>query len=433
MFLQRTCYKARGRPMVAEKSQVGSWPGWALRYEELGQEVELLAPAALPSLFCSPVNVDECFVMSGPRLGRLVAEGRAAGGLASELSCNVQRHLAAGSDAELGLDWPEGLNWVRSVLGPPERVQVGGTGPQAAWAVSALGAPTIMSLGARTEEVVGVLPPTVMVCSDGSVLPVGEVAMSETTGCARHHILEFPLELPGCERVRERSQRLIVRFGPLEFGIDEEFLAMQPSLCRGAGGGLLAGLNAIPLRDGAGMHWVKAIARSWMDGELGFRHLELGDSSECEVLRSNVLSLRGLVSSVGLSLTEMWKIWGGSRDVSLAALDLAAALGCGSVVVHADHWSLCVHQEDPRRVIRRLMAGNLLAAVRAGSTAPQGILHVPEDATYSEDIPSAGRLKGGWRVDCCPAPHLRRPASTIGLGDTFTGGMLLAEALREHR
>ena len=28
-----------------------------------------------------------------------------------------------------------------------------------------------------------------------------------------------------------------------------------------------------------------------------------------------------------------------------------------------------------------------------------------------------------------PAPHLRRPTGTVGLGDTFVAGLLLAESL----
>jgi ADP-dependent phosphofructokinase/glucokinase len=48
---------------------------------------------------------------------------------------------------------------------------------------------------------------------------------------------------------------------------------------------------------------------------------------------------------------------------------------------------------------------------------------------YAEDIPESGPLNGGWRVDCVPAPFVPRPASTIGLGDTFIAGLLLAAAL----
>jgi ADP-dependent phosphofructokinase/glucokinase len=32
-------------------------------------------------------------------------------------------------------------------------------------------------------------------------------------------------------------------------------------------------------------------------------------------------------------------------------------------------------------------------------------------------------------VDCVPTPFVSRPASTIGLGDTFSAGLLLAAAL----
>jgi ADP-dependent phosphofructokinase/glucokinase len=35
----------------------------------------------------------------------------------------------------------------------------------------------------------------------------------------------------------------------------------------------------------------------------------------------------------------------------------------------------------------------------------------------------------GWQATSVPAPYLPRPAGTIGLGDTFTAGILLAESL----
>ena len=138
---------------------------------------------------------------------------------------------------------------------------------------------------------------------------------------------------------------------------------------------------------------------------------------------------RGLTSSLGLSLSELLTLWGPSADVAAKALELAQGLQCPCIVVHADRWSLAVHRSDDRAVVRRLMTGNLLASARAAAGVPRGDVAPVSDASYAEDVPASGPLDKVWRVDCVPTPFVPRPASTIGLGDTFTAGLLLAAAL----
>ena len=45
------------------------------------------------------------------------------------------------------------------------------------------------------------------------------------------------------------------------------------------------------------------------------------------------------------------------------------------------------------------------------------------------DLPPSDALDDGWQATSVPVPHLRRPAGTIGLGDTLTAGVLLAGSL----
>ena len=56
-------------------------------------------------------------------------------------------------------------------------------------------------------------------------------------------------------------------------------------------------------------------------------------------------------------------------------------------------------------------------------------LDVHPFATYANDFPRSRDLGGGWRVDCVPSPYLYQPRSTVGLGDTFVAGTLLAHGL----
>ncbi len=99
------------------------------------------------------------------------------------------------------------------------------------------------------------------------------------------------------------------------------------------------------------------------------------------------------------------------------------------VIVHADDWALAVRRGNPQQQERILLAGNAFAAARARDGQPAVVLDPAEDANYTDDLPRSGALGDGWLSTCVPAPYLRRPTSTIGLGDTFTAGVLLADSL----
>ncbi|MBT2233172.1 hypothetical protein [Nonomuraea sp. NEAU-A123] len=49
-------------------------------------------------------------------------------------------------------------------------------------------------------------------------------------------------------------------------------------------------------------------------------------------------------------------------------------------------------------------------------------------ARGARDLATSWRT-AGWRAECVPTPYLSRPAATIGLGDTFVAGVLLAGCL----
>jgi len=76
-----------------------------------------------------------------------------------------------------------------------------------------------------------------------------------------------------------------------------------------------------------------------------------------------------------------------------------------------------------------LLVGNLMAASRAAHGVPAADLKVDPLARYADDFPRSRDLGRGWRVDCVPSPYLYQPRSTVGLGDTFVAGTLLAHGL----
>ena len=79
------------------------------------------------------------------------------------------------------------------------------------------------------------------------------------------------------------------------------------------------------------------------------------------------------------------------------------------------------------------MTGNLLASARAAQGAPSSDVAPVSYASYEDDIPESQPLDEGWRIDCVPTPFVVEPASTIGLGDTFAAGLLLAATVEGNR
>lgn len=402
---------------------------WRERYEQLAEEVSASAPAARPVLISSNVVIDDIYVMSPARLRSLRARSVAYGGRAAELVQALDGLLSEGRDGELFEDWPQGQSWFADVLGPADRVQVGGTGAQAAWALDMLGAPTVMSLESRSSDQLGMLAPGILVCRQGRTVPVREVMPDPGAKPARNNILEVPGGSGRTGRPGERAHRFILRFSPIPIERDEEFMALQHAVGPGAGSALLAGFNGLGVADRTSVEWGVRLLRRWQECGPDLRHVELGDTPFPGNLKTILAGLRGLTSSMGLSLSELLTFWGPTADIAVAAQELALELDCPCIVVHADRWSLAVHHGDPDAVVRRLMTGNLLASARAAAGTPPSHVAPVSCATYDEDVPSSGNLEGQWRVDCAPTPFVARPASTIGLGDTFTAGLLLAAAI----
>jgi ADP-dependent phosphofructokinase/glucokinase len=246
-----------------------------------------------------------------------------------------------------------------------------------------------------------------------------------------HYILEFTAGTPWGAGTVARSTRIIVRFAEDGIERDGEFAAAAPELAGAAGAGLVSGLNGVPDRDRASRDWLRSVVTGWRDAGLASIHLELAEYVRPAALVELTTEYAGLVSSVGMSLSELRSFSAG--DPAEAAVRIAERYRLARVLVHADEWSLAVHRGDPEPAAAAVRLGNLLAAARAAHGSPTGSLAPPPEARFATDYPASGPLGGGWRVSCAPSPYLPRPATTIGLGDSFVAGALLADCLRLRR
>jgi ADP-dependent phosphofructokinase/glucokinase len=399
---------------------------WRATYLDVAERLRAGASAARPVLTTSNASVDAVFHVDAARLSRLTAAGD-GDGIGAELAARVLARITGGRGGELLTRWPGGPEWIMTVLGPPDRYQLGGSGPQASWALATVGAPSVLALEDRSAEQLAVIDPRTGICADGVVVAAGSVVGSGTPTKLPHCILEFTAGTRCGTLTVPRSSRIILRFGDEPIERDEQFFHMAPALAASAGAALLSGLNSLPDDASNDRQWLVALFRLLSRAGLSVIHHELGEFSTLARLRQ--AADLGLGNSLGLSLSELFMLTESRGDPCLLAHQVANQYGASRVIVHADHWALAVHRSDPKHQESVLLAGNAFAAARARHGEPTAVLEPAEEATYSDDLPPSDALDNGWQATCVPTPHLRQPKGTIGLGDTFTAGTLLAESL----
>jgi ADP-dependent phosphofructokinase/glucokinase len=258
------------------------------------------------------------------------------------------------------------------------------------------------------------------------VVPAAQARRTGTSAKQPHCVLEFTAGTPLDDDVVARSTRLILRFGDEPVEADEEYARLTPQL-PGVRAGLISGLNGPADGDRTGARWLADLAGAWHGAGLPVVHHELAEFPSPERLRRALTTC--VATSVGLSLSELRTLAGGRVDVVRAAVQIGEQARVQRVIVHADDWSVAVHRDEPEHERKVLTAGNLLAAARARAGRPTGALRPDQHAVFTEELPPTGPLGDGWFATAVPAPYLPRPAATIGLGDTFVAGVLLAESL----
>ena len=410
-------------------------PDWAARYRDLAAAVGAAAPGSGPYLLGFSACVDAIWRVDADLLALLarLTEGGstredAAG---ARLLGQALARIGAGRGGELALDWPQGPTWLSQRLPAPDRRQLGGTGPQAAWTLAELGARTVVALADRSAHQLSVLHPAIEIAEQDGLIPAGEATADPNAPTQPiHAIFEFTAGTPHRGGVLPRSTRIIVRFTTRGIERDEQLVAAQPDLIPRLRGAVVSGMNAIPAGDQASWEWLDRMVDAWRTASVPHRHLELAEYADAAALHATAARYAGRAHTLGLSLSEL-RTLSHSPDPGVAARELADEHRYDAVVVHADTWSLAVHRGDPADYRRRLMTGNLLAAARAAAGRPQHDIGLRTCAVLSDDVPSCGAAGEGWTTTCVPAPWLAAPRTTIGLGDSFVAGFQLGAVIRD--
>jgi ADP-dependent phosphofructokinase/glucokinase len=335
----------------------------------------------------------------------------------------------AGRGGEVRIDWPGGPKFLDAFV-KPGGVAVGGTSAQAATTLASVGAPVIMALLDRSAGQLAVLHPAIeLVGEDGALIAAGDIAPSGS-GKPAHYIIEYAAGQPLPDFTPDRSTRIITRFADEELERDAMFEKHGRAMGARAGAALLSSPNAVDAERLPGaLDYLASFASAWKEAGLTV-HLELGEFAVPGGLDRTLARMSGSVTSIGLNFNEMQSVSlePGIQEAQMVAF--AERHGLSRLVVHADPWSIALTRGDPERELDALAMGCLLASARAAAGRPVARPRAPVAASFDRPPlpPISPCARSEWSLVCCPAPSLRNPASTIGLGDTFTAGTMLVHA-----
>lgn len=343
---------------------------------------------------------------------------------ACALGAELHRRAASGIGGELRLDWAEGPAWLDARL--PFRIALGGTAAHAAKLLTRLGAPALLALEHRTPEQVAVLDPDMLLAGEEPVRAAD--LRPEGADRLRVYVFEYTAGHSLAGVLLPRSSRIIVRFHDFDLERDAAFARLAPRLLRaapGKGSGILAGFNALGqgARLDAGLRYARGVAADWKGAGIGVIHVELAGYETPACRDRSLTALSGSMTSLGMSLSEFRALEPELPSLPEGLCRLGTRLGLSRVSVHADDWAMSATRHDPDQEREALMMGCLLASARAAAGGPAIPIALPPEAQFAE--PPAEEYGHGWHIVSCPSPHLLRPRTTLGLGDTFMAGCLL--------
>jgi ADP-dependent phosphofructokinase/glucokinase len=399
---------------------------WAGVYAELAQRFRDYSQSMGLALCGLATCVDS--VISLHEAGALFDETTSpqAKALADELS----RRASLGVGGEIKVEWPDGPNWLAERL--EFRSALGGTGAQAARALTICGGKALLALADRSKRQLAQIDGDILLAVRGRPVRAAEVAPS---GPGRPDIFIF--EYTAGRRLStitpKRSSRVIVRFTDPDLERDPDFVSASANLAAEAGSAILSGFNAVPskrLEDA--LAWTRRLTEPWRDARLPLIHLELAGYQSNTARDRTVASLAGLFNSIGMSQSEFVDLVG-RGDLADGLIEIGERWGLKRVCVHADHWAAAATREDPETEVDALTAGCLLSSVRAATGQPKYPTSIPEGAAFQDPPFPQPVTRGPWTLVSRSAPHLSSPATTLGLGDTFLAGCLLVLGTRDAR
>jgi ADP-dependent phosphofructokinase/glucokinase len=335
----------------------------------------------------------------------------------------VKDRARRGIGGEVRVDWPEGPAWLAQHV--PITYALGGTGPQAAWSLAAIGAPALIALEDRSAHKLKQVHPEILIAEAGEARRACEI-VPRGPRQPEIFIVEYTAGLTIGDVTPQRSSRIIVRFHDPGLEHDAEFAKLGIALAPQAGAGLISGFNSIAYdKIDPEVAPVRRMIEQWRAAGVRTIHLELAGYDSPRHRDRVIERLQGAITSLGMSHSEFIQLMPGTSDLAKDMCELGTKLGLDRVCVHADHWAATVTLGDPDEERHALLMGCLLAGTRAAHGIPAYPETIAARATFTDPpFPTLAR-HGAWSFVSCPSLHLAHPKATVGLGDSFTGGCLL--------
>jgi ADP-dependent phosphofructokinase/glucokinase len=409
-------------------------------------------------------NVDYVVRVDGEAIGELargfgIGKGEApVAVIESPRAClaAVVGWLAAGRGGEIPATDEATLHWLVERFSG--RLQVGGTGAQAARTLGRLGFRTLVHLTSLSPAQAAVLDigDRMLAATVAGVAPLRE-AVRSADPTMYHVIFEYRagcrVELTDGAVVAPCDNRIIVAYDLINraFAIDPNFVSAVGSAASGVERVLVSGFSQLADRTTCGERigaTLEAIA-GWRRGGRGpWIHLEIGSTPDNWLLRTTLDRLGPAVDSIGLNAEELALALEAAAEELAAVTDrvtglraLQSVLATPRVGLHTWEYCLTVTRGDPAMERRALIFASLVAGARArlgefptlGDLRSLAMAARPSPAGLAAErrLIEALRMRegmarlgdGSWLV-LAPAFDVGRPAATVGLGDSFTAGLL---------
>lgn len=414
------------------------------RAERFAREGRLLA-CAFTSNVDRLAHLDEALI---ERLfeGTIVPSGQPRVSLVrsvDELRLGIAQTIAAGDGTDLVIRDDAITAWLLERMNG--RKQIGGTGVQAASTLATLGFPVLVHLTGRSPEQIEALVgrEKIVVGTPDGLVPVEE-ACNPDDPTMWHPALEFAagLRAPMASHPAAPAfNRVLVGYDRVnaDFQIDPGFAAILNDPAFTIGALLISGFSQL---HEAGprervLHDAAEALRQWRAARPDlFIHLELGAMPDFAMVAEVVAALYPWLTSVGMNIDELRELLA-VHGVTMAVpgpelvaqmRELQQRYPTPRLSVHTREFCLTLTEGDAEQERDALLFASLTAATRSRIAA---FPHLSDLATTlangsinPDGLALVEAVAGEPGVVATPGIGFTGPAATVGLGDSFTGGVL---------
>jgi ADP-dependent phosphofructokinase/glucokinase len=360
-----------------------------------------------------------------------------------DLRTGIAQTIAAGDGTDLVIRDEQITAWLLERMNG--RKQIGGTGVQAASTLATLGFPVLVHLTGRSPEQIDALVgrEKIMIGTPDGLAPV-ETGGNPDDATMWHPALEFAAGLRAPMvgyPAAPASNRVLVGFDPVncDFQIDPGFSAVLNDPTVEIGALLVSGfsqLHEVGPRERV-LHDAAEALRRWRAVRPDvFIHLELGAMPDFAMVAAVVAALHPHVTSIGMNIDELREFFAVlGVTMAVPGPELVAQMRhlqqrypTPRLSVHTREFCLTLTEGNADQERDALLFASLTAATRSRIAAFPSLNDLSTTLTDgsidADGLALVDVVSAETGVVATPGICFTGPAATVGLGDSFTGGLL---------